>query len=153
MRSDHFIIGQLARISYIDGYSDGLNGMLGVAFVIRNRIRAGWWNGDWSEVLSHHKDYSCRIENMPDIIPDPRNHSFSRFLMQVDGIFSGATDDFVTIKPSGEVNYLFKEQRPPVALYYARLNEITNEKFMNDIPRRPDLHPLIAQVGGLSFFG
>lgn len=153
MKSDNFIIGQLARISYIDGHMDGLNGMLGISFVIRNRVRSGWWDGSWSDVLTHHRDYSYRVELMDDIIPDTRHHNFNQFLMQVDNIFNGSLDDFITIKQGGDVNQLFKSQRPPVALYYARLNEITSNSFLNNISRRPDLHPLVAQVGSLSFFG
>jgi len=40
----------------------------------------------------------------------------------------------------------------PVAMYWCHLNEITNDWFLQNIVRRPDLHSRIAQVGQLVFF-
>ena len=73
------------------------------------------------------------------------------FLQQVDQIFSGALDDFVTIKRDGDWKYVMSTP-PPVALYYGRLNDITNPWFLENITLRSDIHPRIAQVGQLFFF-
>lgn len=151
MKDSQFISAQLARLAWLDGHEDGTNAMLGCAFVIRNRIRAGWHGGQWHEILSNHHKYSAKVELYPDTIPDPRGFAFMSFLQQVDQIFSGALDDFVTIKQDGDWKYVMSVA-PPVAMYYGRLNDITNDWFLQNIARKGDEHPRIAQVGQLFFF-
>lgn len=148
MNGSDFLKAELARLAYLDGFEEGLNGMLGVAFCIRNRVNAGWWNGDWSQVLSHHRDYSYRTEPYPDTVPDPRIYSFQTLLQEIDGIFSGQRTDDVTVpvQPSLSAG----SYRP--VLYFARLDKITSDHFLENISRRPDLHPRMAQVGQLFFF-
>lgn len=151
MKDVDFIKAELARICWLDGHKEGLNGMLGVAFTIRNRIRNGWYGGQWHEVLSHHREWSAKIEPLPDTIPDPRIHSFMSFLQQVDQIFSGSLEDFVTIKADGEWRTILSTP-PPVALYYGYLDQVTNPFFLENISRKPEQHQRIAQVGQLFFF-
>jgi hypothetical protein len=137
----------MVRLAYLDAFSEGLNGMLGVCFVLRNRVNAGWWGGDWIQVLSHHRDYSAKTAPYPDTLPDPRIYSIQCLLQEVTGIFSGSREDDIT-KPTSPT---FKPSVYQPALYYAKLNEISNPWFLENISRNPD-HGRIAQVGGLTFF-
>lgn len=147
MQGSAFIAAELARLAWLDANEEGLNGMMAVAFTIRNRVRAGWFNGDWISVLSNHKQYSARIEPYPSTLPDPRVYSFQCLLQEIDGIFSGQRADDITIAAQ---TVLAKPANP--ALYYARLDQITSEHFLENIARQPDLHPRVAQVGMMFFF-
>lgn len=151
MKDTHFITSMLALKAWQDGHEEGLDAMLGIAFTIRNRVRAGWYNGDWISVLSHHDEWSARIEPPTSQIPDTRSYAFMVFLQKVDSIFSGAQEDNITVKPDGEWRTIMATP-PPVALYYARLDQITNPWFMENISRQGDKHPRVAQVGQLFFF-
>lgn len=148
MTGSDFIKAEMARLAYHDAFSEGINGMLAVCFTLRNRVNLGWWGGDWISVLSHHRDYSYRVEPYPDTLPDPRVFSFQTLLQEIDGIFSGQRTDDITVpaQPSLQAG----AYRP--MLYYAKLDGITNEWFLENISRNTAQHSRVAQVGQLFFF-
>jgi hypothetical protein len=148
MDGSSFIKAEICRLAYLDGFSEGLNGMMAISFVLRNRVNAGWWGGDWVNVLSHHKDYSYRTEPYPDTIPDPRVFSFQTLLQEIDGIFSGQRVDDITVP----VQPSFQPSAYPKALYYAKLDSISNPWFLESISRNTQQHSRVAQVGQLFFF-
>ena len=143
-----FIKSQLALRAWRDAFSEGLDGMRAVCHVFRNRANAGWWGGDWIQILSHHKDASSRIEPDSDTLPDPRVYSFQCLLQEIDGIFSGAAKDDVTVPVLP--TFTAGVYRP--VLYYARLDQITNDWFLENISRKTAEHPRLAQVGQIFFF-
>lgn len=147
MQGSAFIAAHLAYRAYLDGFEEGLNGMLAVAFTFRNRVNSGWFGGDWTGVLGNHKQYSYRTEPDPETLPDPRVYSFQCLLQEIDGIFSGQRKDDVTVAQQTVLS-----TPAPLALYYGRLDKITNPWFLNEISRRPDIHPRVAQVGMTYFF-
>jgi len=147
VQGSSFIAAELARLAWLDGNEEGLNGMLACAFTIRNRVRAGWFSGNWIDVLSNHRNYSSKIEPYPDTLPDPRVYSFQCLLQEIDAIFSGQKTDDVTIAAQSVL-----ATPAPLALYYARLDQITSEHFLTEISRRPEIHQRVAQVGMLTFF-
>lgn len=157
MLGENFIKAQLCLQAYRDAASDGVDGMLACAFVIRNRVRAGWQGGDWTAILSHHRDYAA--SNLPPQfdLPDPRNFAFSLLLQQIDGVFSGATEDAITspnstLLTTGAI-VSFGSTTKPVALYYGRLNDPNLRPwFLDSISRDTENHHMIASVGSLSFF-
>lgn len=152
MLGDHFIKAQLALLGWKDGGLEGINGCLGVCFVIRNRQRAGWYGGNWIDILSHHQDWAADDRQYDLTLPQPNDHTFRTLLQEIDGIFAGTREDDVT-KAQTALSQDFRyenAQQTAVALYYGRLDD-------------PDLRPWfresvcqgkfpIATVGGLSFF-
>ncbi len=154
MLGSDFVKSQLAVRAWQDGRDEGLNGMLSVAFCIRNRVRAGFYNGDWIQVLSHHQDYAAVDKVYSLELPDPRSYAFSLLLQEIDGIFSGTREDTVT-QPDNKTWMVKAEHQGerPVALYYARLDDQNiKEWFYENITRNTEHHRLIATVGALSFF-
>jgi hypothetical protein len=144
-----FIMAQLALKAWQDGHQDGLNGMMAVAFTIRNRVRAGWFGGDWIQVLSHHNDWSA-TDFVPSELPDPRQPAFKALLQEVNGIFYGIREDDITVYNLEDSVLAVK---PSPALYYARLSDPNiKEWFLTNISRNHEQHKLIAQVGTLYFF-
>lgn len=154
MISSDYIKAELCRLAYLDGHTEGLNGTLAVMFTFRNRVRNGWWNGDWCQVLAHAEDVSYKVEPYAHLIPDPaKDYSFFLALQLVDGIFDGTTEDNITVSRDSLPPPLSPQYVAPVALYYARLDQITNPWFLEDICRKSTLHPRIAKVGAIDFFG
>ena len=155
MTGADFLTAELARLAWLYGGSEGVSGAKACAFGFRNRVRAGWFGGNWAEVLSHHKDVAATTENLPDTIPDPRQPDFRIFLQDISDIFSGRAEDTITIAQDSMANYMkignLSVAAPPT-LYFCRLNEITNPFFLNEIVRKPDSHKRIATVGTLTFF-
>lgn len=161
MTGSSFLSGQLARIAWLDGGQEGLNGALACAFTIRNRVRSGWYNGSWSEVLSNHKKWSSDSTPLPDTIPDPNNYGFQRLLQEIDGVFNGATDDNITIAGDPISKYMrVGNTRPgeltvaaskPVVLYYGYPAQINSPWFQANITNNPD-HKMLASVGTLFFW-
>lgn len=147
MTDADFICANLARIAYYDGFSEGLSGMLACAFTIRNRVKAGWFGGDWIQVLSHHKEKAADLTPFPEELPDPKIRSVRFLLHEVTGIFSGARQDDITVSGQSVLSVA-----PPVALYYGHLDRVTNDWFLNSICRDYENHQRIATVGALTFF-
>ena len=145
-----FIAAQLALRAWQDGYQEGINGMLGVAFTIRNRVRAGWYGGDWIQVLSHHQEWSA-TSALPDpyLLPDLRIYSISGFLQEISGVVTGQRDDDITIKRDSLAT--FKPGALPLALYYGHLDKIDREWFLENISRSPE-HKRVSNQGTLTFW-
>lgn len=157
MLGENFVKAELARISWIDGGDCGLEGMRGVAFVIRNRQRAGFYDGDWVRLLSNHQNYAA-IDRQPSFeIPNPtRNYAFAALLQQIDGIFDGTVEDDATrrIGQWDPTRIKFEEHsEPPVALYYGQLH-FPNIRpwFLENISLDHERHQRVATIGTLTFF-
>lgn len=151
-----FLAAELARLAYLDGKDEGLNACLGIAFSIKNRIRAGWHNGDWAAVLSNHHQWSATLETPSLVVPDPRVFSFSVLLQEVEGIFNGSRRDDITIAKESIFNTPLLDLKlgggPAPALYWGRLDKANNPWWIENIARRTDIHPRVASVGLISFF-
>lgn len=161
MRSDDFLKAHLATLAWRDGYSEGLNGMLACAFAIRDRVRAGFYGGSWTDVLSHHDEWSSTTPTSSGqgALPDPNNYAVRSLLQQIDGVFSGSQTNTITLSQDPISNaFVFTDgqrslstaSQPP--LYYGRLDQITNPWFLEEICRKSEQHKRVAQVGMLTFF-
>lgn len=136
MTSDNFIKGQLAAFAHREGARfGGVDNMLAVAFVIRNRQQAGWLGGNWMEIIYQAEKVAATIYE--PTAPNLRETPFRMLLSQIDDVFTGLAVDKMT----------------QGALFYAELAEITNEWFIENITRQPEQHPRVANVGPVTFFG
>ena len=150
MKDTQFICSMLLLKCWQEARQEGVNGMCAVAFTIRNRIRAGWYGGNWIDVLSNLDKASAKLEPPTTEIPDTRPFAIMSFMQTIDNIFSGAQEDNITIKQGGEVQSM--GIKVPLAMYWGRLDQITNPWFLENIVRKPEQHQRIAQVGQLFFF-
>jgi hypothetical protein len=153
LKDTQFVCSILALKCWQEAHEEGLNGMMAVAFALRNRARAGWYGGNWIDILSNMEKSSARdykIDPPSNLIPDTRPWGMMQFLQIIDNIFSGAQEDNITIKTDGEACTM--GLNVPVALYWARLDQISNPWFLENIVRNPERHQRIAQVGQLFFF-
>lgn len=154
MTGQDFISSMLALRAWRDGHEDGLNAMLGIAHVYRNRVRAGWHSGDWIKVLEYHFEASPTDGDAEDAvtIPDPREHAFHSLLAEIPKIISGqAKDEFTTATNLAFGGGSVLSIAPARALYYGRLEAITSPWFLEHIARNPD-HKRIASIGTVFFW-
>lgn len=122
--------------------SNGVNGMLGVLFVVRNRAKAGWGQGDWGKVIEQHNQFSSiSVVGNPGTVayPDVRDPAFLQILQLVESVYDGSRDDLLT---NG-------------ALYYADMGSTGYDKggwFDRNIAGDPEQHPRVAQIGTTTYF-
>lgn len=116
--------------------------MLGVLFVVRNRAKAGWGQGDWAKIISQHNQFSSMSvagDSQTVLYPDVRDPSFLQVLQIVDTVYDGSRDDVLT---NG-------------ALYYADLGSPAYHKggwFDRFIAGDQETHPRVAQIGTTTYF-
>jgi hypothetical protein len=110
MTADNYIKAHLAAFAHTEAsHHGGVENMLAVAFVIRNRQRAGWEGGNWMRIL--HAAKSAAGTYCQPSAPDLRDINFRMLLSQVDDIFSGLAVDKYTAG----------------AFFYCELNKIEND--------------------------
>lgn len=135
MTAETYIKAHLAALAHREaGHCGGVNNMLAVAFVVRNRQRAGWRGGNWMELIASHDEYSAWLH--PATTPDLRELNFRILLQQIDDVFSGLAGDKMT----------------EGALYYCELNRVERAWFKENVLHDATSHPRVAQVGNVSFF-
>lgn len=117
---------------------EGVNAMLAVVFVLRNRARAGW-NGSSifanAVKLNQISSMSVLGDKNTILYPDPRDPDFQTVLHKIDAIYEGAVDQITN-----------------GAKYYAVLTDATSGWFFRNIVDKPDEHPRVAQLGKTTFF-
>lgn len=134
MTAETYIKAQLAALAHREAaHMGGVNNMLAVAFVMRNRQRAGWFGGDWMEII--HNAYKVAAAIYPPSAPNLRDLSFRSFLQQVDDIYTGMAQDAMT----------------EGALYYCELHRIERAWFHENILQHGQ-HERVANVGQVAFF-
>lgn len=133
MTTETFTKAQLALLCWRNAPEKNLNVLKALAFVVRNRVRAGWHGGEWLAVIANDYLYGYRALGVPPLeqeFPDLRGDTFQRFLWEVDRIYDGSAGD-----PLSEG-----------ALYWAPAGYPLREWFEQKITRQPEEHPRVAQV-------
>lgn len=135
MNADTFIKGRLAQFAIEEGARHGgTNNMVAAAFVMRNRVNAGWYGGEWMDVMLHAPERAgTRYTPWPINL---RDSSVRALLSRIDDIYDGSEEDRMT----------------DGALFYGELHSVDNEWFKTNILKRREEHPLVASVGPVSFF-
>lgn len=129
-----FVIGE----AYASG---GLEPMLAVAQVIKNRVDAGWQGSDWVRVIETAPEYRGTVQPEAHSHIDPRDGTFRELMRRIDEVYYGTAEDDNINNDSGK------------SLYYAELHNINREWFSEYILSDLESHPRLAVVGQLTFFG
>lgn len=138
---------ELFMLSWREGARHGgLANMLAVAFVVRNRVKAGWHGGDWLAVIADHAIHrgeqatgnrqQATAEKTQKNYPDFHDEVIRDLLGWMDAVFDGAREDLWT----------------EGALYYSQLELPQRKWFVDNIVRKPEEHPRVATVGPVSLF-
>jgi hypothetical protein len=132
-----YVISALATLMYNESHDDLLLGMTLCGLVVRNRVQAGWENGQWLQLITKHDLYHFPVDNSPRVMKlgDPHNDQiFRRCLATAESIYSNRERDITE-----------------GALWYCRLNECSDE-FKEKIVRQMPNHPMVATIGRNSCF-
>ncbi len=134
MNADNYIKGQLAALAIRDGFHHGgVENMLAVANVIRNRVAQGWSGGDWMDVLDAEDAY-IGTEYAPEKTK-LRDMNVRVFLQRLDDVYTGSEED-----------------NTEGAVFYCELHKVTRQWFRENVLQRRADHPMVAQVGQVAFF-
>ncbi len=123
----------VARFAIEEGARHGgINNMLAVAMVLRNRVMAGW--GDWLEVAESAP--SRRGTEKAPQRADTTNSSIRAFLGRMDGIWRGDEEDL-----TGGALFYIEPGMGPLAGW-----------FETEVLGEPEEHPRTAHIGPVWFF-
>lgn len=133
MNLDTFTRAKIAEFSISEGARHGgINNMLGVAQVLRNRVFQGW--GDWLEVVQTAPQKRATV--YPPDIPNMRSGNVRTFLNRLDELYTSEITDDLT---GG-------------ALFYMDQGFTIQEWFRTEVLGHPDEHQRTAHVGPVWFF-
>lgn len=133
MTLDTYVRAQMARFAIEEGHEyGGVNNMLAVAHVLRNRVFAGW--GDWLEVVTRAGEKRGNVYTPP--ISGMRSNNVRIVLNRIDDIYTRADANDLT---GG-------------ALFYANPSNPLAEWFEKEVIHRPEDHPRVAHIGPVWFF-
>lgn len=148
MTPENFIKAKLADYAWAEAFDQGgVNGMLAVACVLRNRQRKGWWGGDWMAVINNAKDAAPYESTWPE--PDLSRGDFRTVLQEIDDIYLGMYRDDLTGRDERD------PKRKDGGLYYMNITaegRTPRRWFEEKILADSKNHPRIAQVGMLYIF-
>jgi len=120
----------------------GMNAMLAVAFVLRNRAAAGWHRGDaYLNAVAADQFSSMTIKGDPNTVwypEEPNDPEFVQLLQMMDEVFDEANPRVDTVTNG--------------AKYYWVPQNSTSSWFKDNIAGNPTEHPQCAVIGQTVFF-
>ncbi len=132
MQASEYFISALATLMFNESHEDLLLGMTLCGLVVRNRMVAGWEDGNWLRLIQKHDTYHFPADKSPRALKlgDPHHDMlFKRCLAVAENIYHGRERDITE-----------------GALWYGRLNACS-EEFKEKIVRRMSDHAMIATIG------
>lgn len=131
MDSDSFIKAQAALLAWRDGHRNGVNGMLGVLFVVRRQTKL--CGDNWMQIIRNRTD--CEHE-----WPDVRDPEFQTLLQLVDSVYDGTKTDKLTNEATS-----YAETGTPDNICIIRQPQVYTAFHVESLCR-------VAQIGTLEFY-
>jgi len=129
-----YVRAQMARFAIEEAQRHGgINNMLAILHVLRNRVMAGW--GDWAEVVANAPDRRGTIYP-PGEPPNLKANNVRIVLNRVDEIYTRT--DLVDLTGN--------------ALFYMDSNLPVEDWFKREVVDRPEDHPRCCHIGSVWFF-
>jgi hypothetical protein len=131
---DQYHRAQLAAFaSHEAGETGSIDCMKAVCYVMANRVKRGWHDGNWLEVMAMAFEHDAHAERLGSAPVHPQ--ALYGLLREIEDIYYGHGED-----PTREV--------VGKCLYYQLLmRKDLRPWFVENIVRKPDDHPRRAQVG------
>jgi hypothetical protein len=127
MTIDQLQRAHLFLFAYNEGAASGsLQVMKGICYILRNRVRKGWHDGNWIEVIEHADEVAGNMPG-PRQPLDMYSRGFQQLLQAVDEIYYSSSGD--------ELESVFDE-----ALYYQFADRPLRPWFTENIIRYPQEH-------------
>jgi hypothetical protein len=136
------------------GERPSLEQMKAIAYVIRNRVKAGWHDGQWLTVIERAPEAAGNLEGAR-VVLDPNNRALQRLIADVDDIYYrvGARD-----QGTGNSAQRFAAEAEDMAdvlgrtLYWCFIDQPMSPWFKENVLDRPEEHVMRAQMGTMMFF-
>jgi hypothetical protein len=118
-------------------YTGSLPCMKGVCYVLRNRVRKGWYDGSWIAAIEHAPEVAGNEPQEPKKL-NLSDRLFQMMLRDVDEIFFGGGED--------ETHQVVND-----ALYFMSIDRSPRAWFVENIVRDDTNHPRRAHIGPIAF--
>jgi hypothetical protein len=154
--SDH-MRGHLVTFAYREaGPGASLEAMLAICYIVRNRVKMQWEDGNWIDVIENADRHAANWPWDPIVRLDPQSRQYQRLLREVDDIFYGGGESYgLTPAKAGEGGMsLFDSmcERKHERLYWMHTGRPVREWFRDTIVRDPKNHPQRGVLGTMMFF-
>ena len=130
------------------GEKGSLEQQKAIAYCIRNRVKAGWNDGNWLAVIEDADDFMGNLPG-PRVRLDANGRAFVRLLRDIDEIYYGG-QRFAGQTGNEEGDSL--ESAVGNAKFWLFLSQPFNPWFVEHIIHAPDSHPNRGQMGLMQFF-
>lgn len=139
MNIEQFQRAQLVAFAYQQAGSTGsINCMRAICFVMANRVKAGWDDGGWMDVIQNAEAFSAHEMSLNPV--SLRSPAFQGLLREIDSIWYGDRVDDETSKVVGK------------CLFWSVLGWPVRDWFRDNIIRCPEGHPRKGQVGTIMLY-
>jgi hypothetical protein len=140
---------QLVAVAFDEaGPGGSLEQMRAIAMCIRNRVRQGWYDGDWLEVIENMQSTAANLARV-HVPLDGNNRSLQRLIADIDEIYFSRRD--YVREPSGQ-KMPDLEEAIGNAVYWAFINQPFSPWFKIHVLDDPSHHPQKANMGLLFFY-
>jgi hypothetical protein len=122
----------------------------GIAHVLNNRLRAGWWEGDWLKVIAEAPKHSPNLTEEMDFrsLPDHWSREFRAHYEACEQIYENRLLDDVTTSANASPKYITGSGSVQAGVYYCVLNRVTSPWFQDKILSHTNDHPRTAEISG-----
>lgn len=136
--------GQVAGWAYRKARHTGsLDCIKALAYIVRNRVKAGWGDGTWLWVIENHwtvEGNETAVSPKADYKPmDASDRMLQLFVREIDGIYDGSSQD--------DTKRVVND-----ALYFQFVDLPPRPWFVENIVERHEHHRRVAGIGTIAFF-
>lgn len=124
-----------------------LSAMKAVCFIIRNRVKAGWHDGNWLTCIEHAAEVAGNLPPETPRLLNLNERSLQMLTRDVDGIFHGTAMDELA---NGFGDPGMKGSRP--ALYYQFMNRPASPWFEERIKGDRANHAIRTRLMPMVFY-
>jgi hypothetical protein len=138
------------------GHAASLDQMKAIAYCVRNRVKAGWHDGQWLTVIEHSEESAGNLF-VTRVMLDPNNRILQRIIADIDDIYYGLAN-FAGQNAMVPTAQRFAPDAGDIetaigkSCYWCWLNRPFTTWFEKNILRFPESHPMRAQLGLMGFF-
>lgn len=141
------------------GPGASLEAMLAICYIIRNRVKLQWEDGNWIRVIERANLHSAHSAiDCPNVEIDPESRQYQRLLREVDDIYYGGGgygDGNAKAMDTSEGGLsLFDSmcERKHERLYWMHTDRPVKVWFRDNIVRDSQNHPQRGVLGTMMFF-
>jgi hypothetical protein len=125
-----------------------LDQMKAIAYCVRNRVRQGWFDGDWLKIMDHAEESRANLPG-PRVPFDAGSRTLQRLIADIDEIYFSRRD--AVREPSG-AKMPDLEEAIGNSTYWSFINQPYSTWFMDRILADPKNHPNHATMGTMLFY-